>query len=56
MEAWRMTADESFGALLQRTTIVAEQVDSATVHIQHLEHRQPLPLPPPPLPQAFDVI
>jgi len=53
MEAWRMMADESFGALLQRTTTVAEQVDSATVHIHHLEHRQPPPLPPPPLPQAF---
>lgn len=53
MEAWRMTAGESFDALLQRTTTVAEQVDSATARIHHLEHHPPPPLPPPPLPQAF---
>ena len=33
MEAWRLTADESFGVLLEKTTSVTERIDSATTRI-----------------------
>lgn len=46
LEAWRMTADEALGELLQKTTTVAEQVDSAAARITTLEFR------PPPQPEA----
>ncbi|XP_066340585.1 uncharacterized protein [Miscanthus floridulus] len=56
MEAWRMTADESFGALLHQTTTVAERADTATAPINQLEHHPPPPPPPLPLPPSSHVL
>ena len=60
MEAWRLTADESFEVLLKKTTSVTERIDSATTRITRLEqHLSPplLPLPHPhaPHPTGFDL-
>ena len=43
MEAWRLTAGESFGVLLEKTTSVTERIDSAMTRITRLEqHLSPL--------------
>jgi hypothetical protein len=49
LEAWRVTADESMGTLLKRSTETMMQMDETAARIKSLEFRPPPPpLPPPP--------
>jgi hypothetical protein len=46
LEAWRVTAEESMGTLLQRSTEMTTRMDETAARIKSLEFRPPPPPPP----------